>query len=309
MIGSMTEHVAGENAGPGSASFKRARQQFITAARNAVGKGAKVILLAAATKRLFESGELEEVFPGVVFTLGDNMTGLLLVKMIRRVYELTGMDLKSSVLVIGPYGLLGGVASHYLTKIIGAKVVGLGNPKRRKLLEEMSEQLGIIPAYSYNEVNEVGKIDLVVACNSSKAVVLTQERMNLIRRAGRKLIVIDPAEPYALSEENYCTEVIRFDSGNGYSDNLRYVPFPFGMIMHRLLRLSAGVTWGCFCETMILAKHIKNTPKLENFSWFDITLEQMKIMEHFFGSGPGKFDLPKPSCFSRCFSYPIKIEM
>lgn len=300
MVGSTTEHVAGEGAGPGSSSFNRARDQYIAATRDAVGRGARVILLAAATKRLFQSGELEKLFPGVLFTLGDNMTGLLMVKRIEEAARLAGLKLtESRVLVIGPYGLLGNVASYYLTKAAEAAVVGLGSPKRKELLEGLSRKLGVIPAYSYSEV---GQVDLVVACNSSSAVVLTPERVDMIRREGVKLVVVDPSEPYALSKENYagCADrVIRFDAGNGYSESLRYVPFPFGNLMCRLLRLSHGVTWGCFCEAMILAKHIKERPDLAELNWFDINPGQIKIMEHFFGNAPGQFGLPKPTCFSK----------
>lgn len=303
MIGSITEHVAGREITPESPSFLRGRKQFISATRDAVNRGAKVILLAAATKRLFVKGELEALFPGVVFTLGDNFTGLLIIKRIEQVARRYEIDLHNSrVLVIGPYGLLGTVSSNYLASVQGCKVVGLGNPKRKNLLEKMSYMLS--PAYSYQEVSKIGKIDLVIACNSSSQVLLTSERVDMIQN-GRKLVVVDPAEPYAMPEKCFkdCKgKVIRIDAGNGYSRNLRYTPFPFGNLMWRLLRLDEGVTWGCFCEAWLTAKHLRENPELAGIGW-DITPKNIRLIEKYYSYGSfDGFGLPP---ISTCFNKPI----
>lgn len=335
MIGSITEHVAGRNIKINTPSFLRARKQFAKATYDAVTRGARVILLAAATKRLFKSGELEKHFPGVLFTLGDNMTGLLLNKRIEEAARLCKLNLKKSrVLIIGPYGLLGKVASYYLTQVVGCKeVIGLGNPSRSKLLEHMEKEFGIKPAYSYDEIRATGEIDMVVACNSSPAVVLTPERVEKIRRRGRKLVVVDPSEPKAMPRkfyegcsftnrngENSCT-VIRFNAGNGSSEEFNCVPELFGDMIHKRLGLWSHETWGCFCEALILARNIKKLPWLTRFNWFDINPEQIDVMRGFFfdrrndyslnsllakmvnklfpGRKRNRFALPEPACFDQ----------
>ena len=57
-----------------------AKRQFISAVQWADRRGAKVVLLAASTKRLFgrDGAELKAMFPHMLFTIGDNGTALLL---------------------------------------------------------------------------------------------------------------------------------------------------------------------------------------------------------------------------------------
>lgn len=89
---------------------KKAREQFIAATEWARKKGAKVILLAAALKRLFgEDGQaLKERFPTLLFTIGDNGTALLLRNEIFHACNAARLIPTSSrIVVLGPYGLLG----------------------------------------------------------------------------------------------------------------------------------------------------------------------------------------------------------
>lgn len=59
---------------------RKAKEQFLSATKWAVDNGAKVVLLAASTKRLFgrDAKELKEKFPNTIFTIGDNGTAHLL---------------------------------------------------------------------------------------------------------------------------------------------------------------------------------------------------------------------------------------
>lgn len=290
MIGSITEQIGGDSATP--MSISRAAQQFEKAVEQAVSLGAKVILYAAATKRLPMWDILKERHPDVVFTLGDNFTGLLLGRRITDGFSRFNIVPKTSrVLIIAPYGLLGSCALHF-TIYAGATVVGMGNPKRKSLLEGLKKKYDIETCTSFEDV---GKVDMVIACNSAPRSQLTPERVALIRKPGRKLLVIDPNEPQNMSPEllaNSSGNVIRLDSGNGISRQLKHVLEP---VSYKLLRLDRGVTWGCFCEAFILA----DNPHLHNINWLEVTPENISIMQSYLGSGKGQFDLPSPTCFNQ----------
>jgi hypothetical protein len=58
---------------------KKAQAQFISAVEWAERKGVRVVLFAATTKRLFSAEKMEQLkleFPSIVFTIGDNGTGV-----------------------------------------------------------------------------------------------------------------------------------------------------------------------------------------------------------------------------------------
>lgn len=290
VIGSTTENIGGDTAT--EESVQRACEQFKKAVAMAVAEGARTILYAAATKRLPVKEELKKMYPEVVFTLGDNFTGLLLGERIMDAFQRSGLHAKHSrVLVIAPYGLLGGVALHYVISA-GAEVVCLGNPKRKNLLEQIHAKHGCAV---YTDFADVGHVDMVVACNGAAYCRLTPERVELLLRPGHKLVVIDPNEPANMPPRCYrpvADRVIRLDSGNGYSSSLRYI---LGSLMSRILRLASGITWGCFCEAFIIAAH----PELRNHDWLDISPANIALVEKNLGSKPGQFALPAPTCFNR----------
>jgi len=301
MIGTLTPYIAGDLSDDNSQ--QRACNQFKLAVTTAVAEGAEVILFAAATKRLAEirrpgdvlfKEELIRDFPGVTFTLGDNFTGLLLGRQILSAFELMSLPKTSRVLVIAPYGLLGNVAVQYLATA-GANVIGLGNPKRMDLLEKMRDKFGIEICTSFEEV---GPVDLVVACNTSEQVKLTKERVAFLQRPHRKLPVIDPCEPYNLAPDNLqqCEgSVIRMDGGNAFSQGLHYV---LGSLSYKLLRLDRGITWGCFAETFILGLY----PQLRSLNWMEITPSNIQVIEGFLGHKEGQFELTQPLCYNRKIS-------
>lgn len=289
MIGSITEQVVGEKAT--RESKKRAKEQFVVAVQKAYKLGARTILLAAATKRLFQKKELQELFPDVLFTMGDNFTALLLQKRIEEAFKLSNLaPQKSKAVVVAPHGFLGTVALQYLQKS-GCKVVGLGKTDKRAEFKKYADKHNFQPVYSFSEA---GRADMVVACSSDPQYLL--QLANISSLCNRhKLIVIDPCEPYNVSPQvlKQCNgNVIRYDAGNGYSNHLNYIG---GFIAWRLLRLSLGVTWGCFGEAFLIAKH----PELMEQDWFTVSEENIMTVSKFFGEEEGQFGLPEPSCFGK----------
>ncbi|MBZ0221175.1 MAG: hypothetical protein K8I01_12185 [Candidatus Methylomirabilis sp.] len=275
---------------------ERAQKQFIAATEWARKNGAKVILLAAATKRLFCNGQkLRELFPELIFTIGDNGTVLILLNEIDRAFREAGLKPENSrIAVLGPYGFLGKLVTKDLREK-GYGIIGVG-PNHSALKR-------IVNAYRISvcrNFEEVGKIDAVVACTHSKKIRLNDVAIELIRRKDKKLLIIDVAEPSNLSPEEYEKSkkvVIRQDAGNGYSPKLKYV---LGAVSYKMFRLSRGVTFGCFAETLSIAAAIKRGEHVKNTDWFSVDKENIKSVSLLFDKVG--FTLPSP----RCFGEPIK---
>jgi len=108
---------------------KKAKQQFIAATEWAERRGARVILLAASTKRLFgrDGAELKKRFPHLLFTIGDNGTAQMLrADVFRALKESRLKPGCAKVLVIGPYGILGSCMTRELVRA-GYEVIGYGH--------------------------------------------------------------------------------------------------------------------------------------------------------------------------------------
>lgn len=292
MISSTTSQVAGNAP---QEDIDRACYQFEIAVDHVVARGAKVILFAANTKRLPVYEKLSAKYPDVIFTLGDNFTGLLIGQCIFEVFQLTKLDIPTaSVLVTAPYGFLGEVALQYALKS-GAKVTMMGNPERTAQLQELQDQYHVPYVTDFHAVAH--RVDIVVACNSADWGSLTPSRVDTIRKEGRKLIVIDPSEPYAMPPEMYSAcrkNVIRLDAGNGFSPQLTFSLEPLG---YKLLRLAKGVIWGCFCESFLISSHedLQN-PEID---WMKINPENIQRVQKYYGRQDGQFCLPNPTCFNR----------
>jgi len=308
-ICSMTEDVIHTH------TAQRAKAQCISAIEFVQERGAKVVLLAASTKRLFglHGEEVKEMFPGLLFTIGDNGTFYLLLSETLRAFSKSGLQSDSSrICVIGPYGFLGTLmVEHLVAK--GYKVVGLGSSLSR--LRKMQEKYGIEIADSFETL---GTVDAVVACTHSSAVRLTQETIDLIKDPRKKLLVVDVSEPSNLTEEEYNKPkkvvynddgkiiktydkvknlVIRQDAGNGYSPKLRYV---LGFITYKMFRLTQGMTFGCFMETLAWRKAMKDNPEnmeLRTLDLFSVNDENMNIISGLFD----RYDIriPTPKCFGK----------
>ena len=233
---------------------RKAKEQSISAVQWAKDNGAKVILFAASTKRLFgdDGKKLKELFPELIFTIGDNGTMILLEVEVLKALESANLDSKRSrIVVLGPYGFLGEMMVQTL-KEKDYNVVGAGPNVFG--LKQISKKYGIETCHTFTEI---GQVDAVVACTHSQKIRLTAENIELIRRPGKKLLILDVAEPSNLKRQEYlkCRDVVvRQDAGNAYSLNLKYV---LGPISYKMFRLTKGVTFGCFAEALSLASELK----------------------------------------------------
>ncbi len=265
---------------------QRAQTLFIKACKWAEKKGAKAILLAAGTKRLFKADELRVLFPNLIFTIGDNGTMLIFVKEALQTLERSGLKPGlDKVAVLGPYGFLG----EEMLKILLAQgycVTGIG-PSISKLVR--IRDLHSIP--TANSL-DTGEYDAIVACTHSEKVLLTASNVDSLRKDGKKLLVIDVAEPSNMRRGEFkkvADRVIRIDSGNAYSPKLKYV---LGRISYNLFRLSDGVVFGCFAETMAIGQALKANRDLSRIDWFTVSEENMNFVETLFDAKNGGFTVP-----------------
>ncbi len=279
---------------------RKAQKHFINATQWAKDHGAKVILLAASTKRFFgENGnQIKELFPNLIFTIGDNGTSLLLKEETTRALEMANLEPGCCRIgILGSYGFLGEMMVQTLTEK-GYDIIGAG--PNISALERISSRYEIDTCQTFIGM---GKVDAVVACTHSEKICLNEENIELIRKSGRKLLVIDVAEPanFKYREFQKCRDVvIRQDTGNAYSSNLKYV---LGPISYKMFRLTKGVTFGCFAEALSIASKIKQIEGGENIKeidWMRVNEENMTVIAEVFKQDG--FTLPSP----RCFGKPVK---
>ncbi|MBR7801421.1 hypothetical protein [Undibacterium fentianense] len=257
-----------------------AKQQFIQAVKWADRRGAKVVLLAASTKRLFgrDGAELKALFPHMLFTIGDNGTALLLCQDIMNALNKAQLTTESRILVIGPYGILGTEVTKYLLKQ-GFDVAGFGtNPT---LLHEFSSNF---PIQLSSNIEDFGKVDAVIACTHSTQAKLNAKSIEQLRRTDRKLLVIDVAEPANLDATTYAQcqhAVVRQDAGNAWSPELGFV---LGKISSDMLNLAPNSVFGCFAESMALyhAIYRQHQHTLLNQNWFQVNRLNSAILSYNF---------------------------
>lgn len=269
-----------------------AKTAFIEAVKWARGQGAKVILLAASTKRLFgrDGRELKAMFPDMLFTIGDNGTAQLLCADVDRALAQCGVR-QPRVLVIGPYGILGRAVSDHLQRQ-GVDLLGFGaNPV---YLSEYHRDTGV-PVVA--NLADAGAVDVVVCCTHSHDARLTVDAIALLRKTKQKLLVVDVAEPANLDRHVYqqvADHVVRQDAGNAYSSDLQYV---LGCLTSNQLMLAPGTVFGCFAEALALyhAAFREHNPTLLQCDWFDVTAYHQALVGEAFRSL--NIGLPAPYCF------------
>lgn len=284
----------------------RGRELFIDAVRWAESRGARVVLLAASTKRLFgrDGAMLKTMFPNMVFTIGDNGTALLLCHDVQRALDNAGLDTRARVLVVGPYGILGTETTQFLLAQ-GYRVAGFGATPAR--LEEFGRRFPGV--HLFHDIRLVGDVDAVVCCTHSPDAKLNAATVESLRRRGRKLLVVDVAEPANLDQAEYgrCHRlVVRQDAGNAHSPLLHFV---LGAISSRMLKLAPQSVFGCFAESLALfhAIYRERQHRRLNQDWFDVNRGNMAALAeafqsvsviasppHCFGQPVASFDLDFP---------------
>ncbi len=246
---------------PQQAARHYARMAIGTAVRD----GARIILFAAGTKRLFSKSEFAGIrrdYPGVVFTIGDNGTALAMLSEVVHAIESREIKDGSKIAILGPNGFLGEAATKFL------RLLGLDN-------------LRLLSASKENPFADVHGVELIIACSHHASLKLRADILDHIS-GGNGAHVIDVCRPANLSRREFmkCRNIIRQDSGMVYNAGIRYV-FPLGArFVLRRLGISTEILYGCFGEAVALSA--LPGEDLMMFDFLSVNRETMKLLEHAF---------------------------
>ncbi len=260
-----------------------ARDLFIKAVGWAQEQGAKVVLLAASTKRLFgqDGAELKARFPQLIFTTGENGKALLLRQDVERAVNEAFPKLvngRPRILVLGAYSALGHALSLQL-RADGADLVCWGS--KLSLLRELSERTGLAVVERFDDI---GRVDIAIDCANNAESQLDFDRVLQLRRRRRKLMVIDASEAGQLDIHTLaaCGETVwRQEGGNAHSPRLRY---GLGPVSWRQLHQSRGRVFGCFAEAIALyqAVYRQRSTQAIRRDWFQVSpLNQLIVAQAF----------------------------
>lgn len=220
-----------------------AKQQLKDAIAYSSSKGARVILFAAATKRLLAEKELTEIqqqYPHITFTIGDNGTVLLLLSDIKHTIKRYNVEKKSGILLIGPNGFLGSTVKKHLEKE-GYETVYTASYRDEKPFEHIQN------------------VRLIIACSHHNKLRLKQV---VLKRIGspKGVVVVDVCKPDNLSDAEYrkCIDagqtLVKIRSGTVFNQGLNYM---FGMAAKFVLEqlsLKPKMLYACFGEATLLAQ-------------------------------------------------------
>ncbi len=295
----------------------KARKQFLNAVKYSVENlQSEIILLAASTKRLFgknleervdsngilsiNGNTLNEFYPNVLFTNGDNGTSIILDMEIESNLSKINKDNPKPYFVINGLGLLGMSSLEYLlsSHINDEQIIVISN--YTKDLKEVINGREIKLFQNILQIDkEIGnKIELIINCTHNPTNIIDLKAINHIQN-GQQIYVIDVAVPYGFPEEEYlkCKNVIRQDGGNAYIE--KGLEFFFNP---ELCGLTENVLYGCFAETIALSAYLKENPNeflnIRDYDFFNVNKKTKKFVKDLFDKY-GIGIAPKPYNFMK----------
>lgn len=278
--------------------IKKAKSQALDAIRWADRRGVRVVLFASSTKRLFSSNELKQIFPDIVFSLGDNGTSYILQAEVVEILSRLKMNIKDiKVCVVGANGFIGETMVDFFVKN-GSHVVGVGSSLPR--LNNLAKKY---PIEITDSIDSVVDVDVVVACTHFMSSRLSSSNIDNIRAKDKKLLIFDMAQPPNLEEVEYekCADVVvRLDSADAFSPKLKHV---LGRLVgYKRLGVSAHVTFGCFSEAIVLASLLKKRKKVSfvlNMNHFEVNNENVEKIKSFYALSKTDLSYQEPHCYSK----------
>ena len=279
----------------------KARKQFLQALKFAVEDlGAKIVLLAASTKRLFgkeielkvnwsgmldNSGfTLHELYPDILFTNGDNGTAVILNFEIDKILEKAEIITNNNIIVINGLGLLGLDSLQYLIdkNIPDEQIVVVSNHSNN-----LKDIIGIKNIQIFTNIDKINiknsnKIRAIINCTHNPTSIITATNLAVIQN-GQIIHVIDVAVPYGFSETELkkCSNIIRQDGGNAYFESgLEFYYNP------ELCGLTEKVLYGCFAEAVALSAYVEDIDYrfncVKGFDFFNVNIKTKEFVKALF---------------------------
>jgi len=279
----------------------QARKQFLQALKYSVERfDVKIVLLAASTKRLFgkeaeikvnwdglpdENGfTIQELYPHVIFTNGDNGTSVVFNSEIDRIISNLKISENGNAVMINGLGLLGTDAlKHLLLKNTNPEQIYIISTHTKELKELIgTKNIGVFDSIQNIPQTEARKITAIINCTHNPKSIITSECINYLQN-GQLIHVIDVAVPYGFPEEefNKCKNVTRQDGGNAYvAEGLEFFFNP------EICGLTENVLYGCFAEAMCLSAYLKENPDrkdyIRNFDYFNVNEKTKEFVSELF---------------------------
>ncbi len=239
------------------AGSKRARMALLKAVDYLVQKGAKVICLAASTKRLAgKDGELiKNKYPDIIFTIGDNATNLSFELLLRWV----AIELDRTI----PVFCLGG-------GFLGEQAVAI-------LLEEGFKDITVL---SEHISGFSGKINIIrsleeISHNDYQFMISCTHKYNLqsVGFLTPNSKTIEVAVPPGINPQLFLNGMIRYDAGDYFLDHIEYDFSP------NILSLPNKNLWyGCFTEAVLLSLAYDQGMPLSEHNFFQINLKNKELV-------------------------------
>lgn len=239
------------------AGSKKARMALLKAVDYLAQKGAKVICLAASTKRLAgKDGELiKNKYPDIIFTIGDNATNLSFELLLRWV----AIELNRTISVF----CLGG-------GFLGEQAVEI-------LLEEGFKNITVLSEYISGFS---GKINLIrslkeISHNDYQFMISCTHKYNIqsIGFLTPNSKTIEVAVPPGINPQLFLNGMTRYDSGDYYLDHIEYDFSP-----HILSLPNKNLWYGCFTEAVLLSLAHDRGVSLVEYDLFKINSENKKFI-------------------------------
>ncbi|MBM2815773.1 MAG: hypothetical protein HW421_2535 [Ignavibacteria bacterium] len=295
----------------------KARRQFLQALKYSVDNlDVRIVLLAASTKRLFgkeielrvnwdglldDMGfTLQELYPHILFTNGDNGTAAILNMEIDSILKKAEIITGKNIVIINGLGLLGLDSLEYLLgkNLTDEQIIIISN-HTMDLKELIGDRnISVFPNIKSIKIEDNDKIRSIINCTHNPSSLITADNLQFIQN-GQSIHVIDVAVPYGFPEDEYkkCKNVFRQDGGNAYIENgLEFFFNP------EICGLTEKIIYGCFAETIALSAYLKENPEeldyIRCFDYFNVNKKTKDFVKSLFqkygiGNAPEPFNFNK----------------
>jgi hypothetical protein len=250
----------------------KGKAAMLNAVEYLADRGAKVICFTAATKRLpgKSDQEVKALYPGIIFSIGDNLTSVSSLLLIDRVLSLPGKinPEKDQVVVLG-WGILGQKTIETLLAKNFQKIVLVTEQK----ISDLDKRVQVI-----NSPNNLPvQTKMLMSCTHKYRDTIDPEK--LWECLDPEAIILDVAVPQGISPRVHSylpAAASLFHSGNFFLDDVKY-DFPPSILSFPIV----GFWFGCFTEAIILTIAHAAGEDLQKFNFFEIDSEAQKMLRSY----------------------------
>lgn len=198
-------------------------------------------------------------------THGDSLASASAVDAVQRSCEIRGVDFtKSTVAVVGAYGIIGRGSSLLLSKKRPKKMI-LTGPNIKKL-KQVRDKISMDEVFISKDNSSILEADIILLTTTAPGAIVSSGMLK------QNAIVVDMAQPYNLNEEvcRFRPDVFRIDGG--------YMSIPVDLRFD--MGPPADTTFACLTETMVstLVQDTENHVGPVNIDFANLIYTQAKAL-------------------------------